>query len=67
MPKDFNDRFTHALLFVIIVLLTGGDGSQVLAVLHAPVLVTACFAWAFGYPAAQRWLQRRVIEKKGHP
>lgn len=45
MAKDFDSRFTHALLMVAIVLLTRGDPS-IWGIIHAPLLVTAAFVWA---------------------
>ncbi len=59
-------RFTHALLMAIIVLLTFGFGDshpviggEIGRLLHAPGLILACLAWAWGLPRLREWAALR--------
>jgi hypothetical protein len=70
MQKDFDARFTHALLIAIIVLLTAHDNSAVIGgeigrMFLAPLYICMCFAWAYFMPQLREWADRKSKSTNG--
>lgn len=66
MSSDFNDRFTHALLILVIILLTANDPRRTIfgEELYPLLLVALCFAWAYFMSKLQARSDRRAKDAR---
>lgn len=65
MEKNFDSRFTHALLMAVIILILDRDqvsSNAILQALYPPFVILLCFAWALFWPRWFSWVVRKNSE-----